>query len=137
MLADIIEQAKLLKEERKKITSLNLALVLVHDILFCSGIQAGDGPIKQAVLRHKTRLCAELQKLKIKRGVKSNEDLAQSGDVRAGRWAFGLLSDFHDLTCIALIPRYVRVNTLLWSIEEAVQHFVSKGFVLLKDEASS
>lgn len=98
MLLDVIEQAKLLKEESKKITSLNLALVLVHDILFCRGIQAGDGPIKQAVLRHKTRLYAELQKLKIKRGVKSNEDLVQTGDVRAGRWTFGLLSVFHDST---------------------------------------
>ena len=86
VLLDIIDQAKLLKEERKKLSSLNLALVLVHDVLFSSGgIQAGDGPIKQAVLRHKTRLHSELQKLKIKRGVKSNEELAQSGDSRAGQ----------------------------------------------------
>lgn len=71
-------------EERKKLTSPNLALVLVHDVLFSNGIQAGDGPIKQAVLRHKTRLHSELQKVKIKRGVKSNEELVQTGDSRAG-----------------------------------------------------
>jgi hypothetical protein len=52
VLSELIETCKLLKEE-KKITSLNLALVLVHDLLFAKGIQAGDGPIKQAVLRHK------------------------------------------------------------------------------------
>jgi putative methyltransferase len=51
-LVELVETCKLLKEERK-ITSLNLALVLIHDLLFAKGIQAGDGPIKQAVLRHK------------------------------------------------------------------------------------
>lgn len=83
-MTDIIETTKLMKEERKKITSMNLALVLVHDLLLSGGIQAGDGPIKQAILRHKTRMNGELQKIKIKRGVKSNTDLAQIGDQRAG-----------------------------------------------------
>ncbi|KAJ4480079.1 S-adenosyl-L-methionine-dependent methyltransferase [Lentinula aciculospora] len=113
VLIDLIYQANLMKEERKKLTSLNLALVLVHDLLFSHGIQAGDGPIKQAILRHKTRLHSELQKVKIKRGVRSNEELAQIGDSRA-----------------ALIPRYVRINTTLWTIQEAIQHFISKGFEL-------
>ncbi len=80
----IINEAKLLKEEKKKITSTNLALVLVHDMLLARGIQAGDGPIKQAVLRHKARLNGELQKLKIKRGYTSNDQLADNGDERAG-----------------------------------------------------
>lgn len=75
-----------MKDERKKITSLNLALVLVHDMLLSNGIQAGDGPIKQAVMRHKTRLHGEFQKIKIKRGVKSNGELARSGDQRAGQY---------------------------------------------------
>ncbi|KAE9408383.1 hypothetical protein BT96DRAFT_932616 [Gymnopus androsaceus JB14] len=112
-LIDLIEHTKLLQEECKKLTSLNLALVLVHDVLFSGGIQAGDGPIKQAVLCHKTRLSGELQKLKIKHGVKSNKDLAQTGDSRT-----------------AQIPRYVCINTVLWSFEDAIQHFVSKGFTL-------
>ncbi|KAF9266542.1 S-adenosyl-L-methionine-dependent methyltransferase [Marasmius fiardii PR-910] len=113
-LNDIIDEAKLLKEERKKLSSANLALVLVHDLLLSnSGIQAGDGPIKQAILRHKTRLKAELQKLKIKRGVASNAELANLGDSRASQ-----------------IPRYVRINTLLWSTEEAVEHYISQGFKL-------
>jgi 25S rRNA (cytosine2278-C5)-methyltransferase len=77
----------MMKEERKKLTSLNLVLLLVHDVLLSSGgIQAGDGPIKQAVLRHKTRLRSELEKLKIKRGVRDVTELAQGGDERAGEY---------------------------------------------------
>jgi putative methyltransferase len=109
-LTDVINASKLMTEERK-LTSLNLALVLVHDVLLSNGIQAGDGPLKQAILRHKTRLHSEFQRVKIKRGVKSNSELAQTGDARAAR-----------------IPRYVRVNTALWTIEEAVKSFVSQGF---------
>ncbi|KAJ7242784.1 S-adenosyl-L-methionine-dependent methyltransferase [Mycena haematopus] len=113
VLSHVIQEANLMKEERKKITSLNLALVLVHDVLLAGGIQAGDGPIKQAVLRHKTRLFGEFQKLKVKGGVKSNAEMAQSGDARA-----------------AQIPRYVRVNTMMWSLADAIKYFTSKGFVL-------
>lgn len=80
----MINASKLLKEE-KKITTLNLALVLVHDLLLSRGIQAGDGPVKQAILRHKTRLRSELQRVKIKRGVKSDHELANNGDERAGK----------------------------------------------------
>lgn len=83
VLLDIISAARILQEERK-ITSKNLALVLVHDLLFAKGIQAGDGPVKQAILKHKTRLRSELQKLKIRRGVRFNEELAQADDARAG-----------------------------------------------------
>ena len=82
-LADVIKACGLLAVE-KRITSLNLALVLVHDLLLARGVQAGDGPVKQAVLRHKTRLQGEWTKMKIKRGAKSNDDLAQVGDQRAG-----------------------------------------------------
>lgn len=57
----------------------------MHDILLSNGIQAGDGPIKQGILRHKTRLHGEFQKIKVKRGAKLNADLAQIGDTRAGR----------------------------------------------------
>lgn len=86
-LAEAIAAANLLKEE-KKITSHSLALVLVHDLLLSGGIQAGDGPVKQAILRHKTRLRSEWQRLKIKRGAKTDGEMALADDVRAGRsWA--------------------------------------------------
>ena len=78
-----MEASKLLKQERK-ITSRNLGLVLVHDLLLANGIQASEGAVKQAVLRHKVRLHSELQRIKIKRGVKSTAELARLGDERAG-----------------------------------------------------
>ncbi|KAF9648808.1 S-adenosyl-L-methionine-dependent methyltransferase [Thelephora ganbajun] len=110
VLKDVISNSKLLKEE-KKLKSENLTLVLVHDLLLANGIQAGDGPLKQAVLRHRTRLHSEFTREKIRHGARSNEELAQTGDERAGR-----------------IPRYVRVNTILWTSSEAVEYFKSKGF---------
>ncbi|KAF7312122.1 SAM-MT-RSMB-NOP domain-containing protein [Mycena indigotica] len=112
-LLEVIKAAQLMKEERKKLTSLNLALVLVHDLLLAGGIQAGDGPIKQAVLRHKARLNGELQKLKARKGVRSNADLGQSPDARA-----------------ANIPRYVRVNTNAWSLDTALEYLASQGHML-------
>ncbi|KAI0050443.1 S-adenosyl-L-methionine-dependent methyltransferase, partial [Auriscalpium vulgare] len=115
-LVDVIFAAKLLTLERK-LTSQSLALVLVHDLLLSSGIQAGDGPIKQAVLRHKTRLRSEFERIKIKRGARSNAELAQTGDSRACTWSRQ-----------ALIPRYVRVNTLKWSLDEAVKAYQAKGY---------
>jgi putative methyltransferase len=84
-LTDVINASKIMTEERK-LSSRNLTLVLVHDFLLSNGIQAGDGPLKQAILRHKTRLHSEFQRIKIKRGVKSNSELAQTGDVRAGKY---------------------------------------------------
>jgi len=84
VLLEVISKASLLKEERKLSAKKNLVLVLVHDMLLARGIQAGDGPIKQAILRHKTRLHGEFQKIKIKRGVTTNEQLAHTGDERAG-----------------------------------------------------
>ena len=83
VLSEVIDAAQLLKQERK-INSRNLALVLVHDLLLAKGIQAGDGPIKQAVLRHRTRLNSEFQRVKIKRGAKSIAELARADDTRAG-----------------------------------------------------
>ncbi|KAF8591088.1 S-adenosyl-L-methionine-dependent methyltransferase [Ramaria rubella] len=111
-LTSIIESSALLKHERKHLSSHHLTLLLIHDLLFTrGGIQASDGPTKQAVLRHKTRLQAELVKLKVKRGATSNQELASQGDSRA-----------------AQIPRYVRVNTMRWSTEEAINYLTSKGF---------
>lgn len=86
VLTNVIDMAALLQREKKHLRSKYLSLLLVHDLLFSKGgIQAGDGPIKQAVLRHKTRLQAELAKIKIKQGVTSNEDLACEADPRAGK----------------------------------------------------
>jgi putative methyltransferase len=111
-LAEVIAAANLLKQERK-ITSHSLALLLVHDLLLSGGIQAGDGPVKQALLRHKTRLRSEWQRVKIKRGAKTDGELALADDDRTAR-----------------IPRYARVNALKWTIDEAIKAIQRRGYVL-------
>jgi hypothetical protein len=74
-----------MKQERK-VNSINLALVLTHDLLLAKGgIQCGDGPLKAAILRHKTRLHGEFKRLAIKRGVASTSELAQTADERSGK----------------------------------------------------
>lgn len=62
---------------RKLKVKENLLMLLVHDYLFSSKgrIQSGKHPIKDAFLANKTRLHAELIKLKLKHQVKSVEDL--------------------------------------------------------------
>ena len=135
VLKDIITTSGFLKQERK-IKSPNLAFVLVHDLLLApGGIQASDGPIKQAVLRHKTRLHGELQKLKIKRGAKSDAELALSADDRVGE-----IRSLSSCLCLqygpAQIPRYARVNTIFWTTEEAIQCFISKGYSLTESAAN-
>ena len=60
----------------------------MHDLLLSGGVQAGDGPVKQALLRHKTRLRGEFQRVKIRRGAKSDSELALGDDVRAGTHYF-------------------------------------------------
>lgn len=82
-LKEIIKTADLLAAEKRHLTP-SLALVLVHDLLLTKkGIEAQDGPIKQAILRHKTRLQAEWIKLKVKQGALSDADMAQQ-DTREG-----------------------------------------------------
>jgi putative methyltransferase len=66
-----------------------MALVLIHDLLFTKrGIQSSDGPLKQAVMRHKARLKAELVKYKIKVGAKTDNDLVSQKVKDAGRDTF-------------------------------------------------
>ena len=56
--------------------SPSLALVLVHDLL-CSkqGIAAANGPIKDAILRHKTRLKADYVRKQLSRTHKAEGKL--------------------------------------------------------------
>ncbi|KAG8932046.1 hypothetical protein FRC02_001735 [Tulasnella sp. 418] len=112
-LLKVIETSGLLKTEKKYITSPNLAVVLVHDLLLSKGIEASDGVLKQAILRHKTRLQAEWTLLKVKKGTRSNEELAQPEDSRA-----------------RFIPRYVRINTNLWTVEGALKILATQNFEL-------
>lgn len=91
--------------------------LLVHDLLFAKGIQAADGPIKQAIFRHKTRLNAELIKVQIKRGASKKQELSLKNSLEADT------------------RRWVRINTLLSSDQEVIKILESEGYK--KVEATS
>ncbi|KAG8740795.1 hypothetical protein FRC10_003904 [Ceratobasidium sp. 414] len=115
-ILEIIGATPIMRDERRHLYSQSFAVLLVHDLLFTpGGIQAGDGPIKQAVHRHRTRLQAELAKLKIRKKVQSNKELGQPADPRA-----------------ATIPRYLRVNRNKWSTQDAINYYTSKAYTMSK-----
>ncbi len=76
-LTKIIKNSDLLKNER--MLKPNMALLLVHDLLFTKSkrINMGKTPLKEAVLRHKTRLNGEFIKLKLKYKVRSFDELIE------------------------------------------------------------
>ncbi|KAI7898382.1 S-adenosyl-L-methionine-dependent methyltransferase [Cokeromyces recurvatus] len=114
VLNEIIDATKICEIEKR--LKRSLALVLIHDLLFTKrGITVrNDVPLKQCVMRHQSRLKAELIKIKVKRGVLSNDDLVSEKVKNA-----------------VLIPRYVRVNEHKLSVEKAVQTFQKEGYVLI------
>ncbi|KAG9088280.1 hypothetical protein FRC06_002114 [Ceratobasidium sp. 370] len=115
-ILEIIGATPMMHDERRHLHSQSFAVLLVHDLLFTpGGIQMADGPIKQAVYRHRTRLQAELVKLKIRKKVQSNGELAQPDDPRA-----------------AIIPRYLRVNRNKWSPQDAANYYASKAYTVGK-----
>ncbi len=108
LLNIIIEASNLIAEE-KRLLNPSLALVLVHDIVLNrGGIQAPTGPVKQAVLRHKTRLKAEWIKTNLRTKVNAG------GNAAVNKY------------------RFVRVNTNLWTLNHALDHYQSRGFSLLQ-----
>ncbi|RUS21547.1 S-adenosyl-L-methionine-dependent methyltransferase [Endogone sp. FLAS-F59071] len=108
----VIDSSKLLQVEKK--LPRTLAFLLVHDLLFTKrGIQSSDGPLKQAILRHQTRLKAELVKTKIKLRVKRDEELV-SQKVRDA----------------VHIPRYVRVNEHRMTVDKVLEQFQKEGYIL-------
>lgn len=90
-------------------------LLMVYDLLFGRGIQCG-GPLKAMLQAHKAQLKEELAKVKAREKVTSDADLIPER-VRNG----------------VVIPRFVRVNTLLITVEEAVATLQKQGFVLRDD----
>jgi putative methyltransferase len=98
----IMKKSRLLEEERA--LKEPMALLLVHDLLFSKSgrIQMGKNPLKDSVLRHKTRLTAELTKLKLKHKVKSLEEIIDEDDTPV---------------------RWFRVNTLLSDADAVLEQF--------------
>ncbi|XP_068126200.1 28S rRNA (cytosine-C(5))-methyltransferase [Hyperolius riggenbachi] len=113
VLEEIINSSHLLKGTKK--LPLNLAKVLVYDLLFGKGLHCG-GRWKATILSNRARLQAELAKLKVKKKVSSNQDLLTSMGVTANGPA---------------LPRYVRVNTLKTSTNEVISYFKRQGYTYL------
>uniref|UniRef100_A0A8C5P628 28S rRNA (cytosine-C(5))-methyltransferase n=1 Tax=Leptobrachium leishanense TaxID=445787 RepID=A0A8C5P628_9ANUR len=113
VLEEIIENSRFLKGDVKM--TLNLAKVVVYDLLFGKGVQCG-GRLKAVVIAHRTRLRAELARLKVKKQVSNNMDLVTA----AGGSAAG-----------PAVPRYVRLNTLKITTNEAIAYFKRQGYTYL------
>ncbi len=112
VLAEIIESTKLLKQTKLR---MHLAQVLVYDLLMGQGLKCG-GSWKAMMMKHRSRLQAVLARMKVKRKVSRNEDLLPAGVQR-------LTGD--------PLPRYVRVNTLKTTVEDAVDYLKRDGFTYL------
>jgi putative methyltransferase len=118
VLEELMTTTNLMKLEQKTFrgnTHLAMCLLcLLCDQLFGpQGIQCSPGPLKEAILKHKTRLSAELTRLKVRRRVKSNEELIDPQIRKANE-------------LVRSIPRYVRVNLVVTSVDEVISHFVTK-----------
>ncbi|XP_044142978.1 28S rRNA (cytosine-C(5))-methyltransferase [Bufo gargarizans] len=113
VIEEIISSSGLICGTKK--LPMNLAKVLVYDLLFGKGLQCG-GRWKSTILAQRARLHAELAKLKVKKKVSSNQDLVTS---------MGGSSDGHSL------PRYVRINTLKTSMNDVITYFKRKGYTYL------
>ncbi|XP_074536756.1 28S rRNA (cytosine-C(5))-methyltransferase [Halichoeres trimaculatus] len=109
ILEEIIETTKLLKQTKLRIY---LAKVLVYDLLLGQGLKCG-GSWKAVMMKHRPRLQAVLARMKVKQRVSKNEELLPTSSLRlAGEQ----------------LPRYVRVNTLKTSVDDAVDYLKRDGF---------
>ncbi|CDH60592.1 s-adenosyl-l-methionine-dependentmethyltransferase [Lichtheimia corymbifera JMRC:FSU:9682] len=118
ILNELIDTTGICQKEKKHLSSRSLTQVLMHDMLFTKrGIPLSiNVPHKKAIQGHQARLKAELAKIKIKRGAKTNSDLINEKAKSA-----------------VLIPRYVRVNTHRMTMDEAIEAFKKEGYTFMQD----
>lgn len=112
VLQEIIEATRLLKQTKLQ---MHLAKVLVYDLLIGQGLKCG-GSWKAVMMKHRSRLQSELARMKVKQKVSRNEDLLPA---RVQQSAGDQL------------PRYVRVNTLKTTVDDAVDYLKRDGFSYL------
>ncbi|KAI8589434.1 S-adenosyl-L-methionine-dependent methyltransferase [Geranomyces variabilis] len=115
----IIKQTGLVEAEKQRKIRPGVILVLVYDFLFGRGLQT-TGSYKEVIMKHQTRLKAELAKLKIKRKVTDNK----------------MLIPEHIRNAIVL-PRWVRVNTLVASVDKVIGELLEMGYAEDADTESS
>ncbi|KAK1800369.1 hypothetical protein P4O66_005596, partial [Electrophorus voltai] len=109
VLQEIIETTQLLKETKLRI---NLAKVLVYDLLIGRGLKCG-GAWKAMLLKHRSRLQAALARMKVKHKVSRHQDL---------------LPPSVQHTSGVGVPRYVRVNTLKTTVEDVIDYLKREGY---------
>ncbi|KAI4824433.1 hypothetical protein KUCAC02_012944 [Chaenocephalus aceratus] len=112
VLEEIIVSSKLLKQTKMR---MNLAKVLVFDLLIGQGLKCG-GAWKTMMLKHRARLQSVLARMKVKQKVSKNEDLLPASVKQ-------VLAEN--------LPRYVRVNTVKTTVEDAVDYLKRDGFSYL------
>lgn len=110
ILMEIINKTKLM--QGTNLTKYE-ALVLSHDFLLGRGVQCG-GRYKKIIHSRKSQLNSALTMMKVKRKVKSNKELIQE-----------------NLKDSVILPKYLRINTLLTSKEDAVEYFKKIGYNLV------
>ncbi len=116
VLEEVIETTKLLKQTKLK---MHMAKVLVYDLLIGQGLKCG-GSWKTMMMKHRPRLQAALARMKVKQKVSKNEDLLPANvQEPAGNQ----------------LPRYVRVNTLKTTVEDAVDYLKRDGLAYLGQAA--
>ncbi|XP_076472389.1 28S rRNA (cytosine-C(5))-methyltransferase-like [Babylonia areolata] len=112
VLTTILKRSCSLQQEDSLQGQGHLATVLLYEHLVGKGLGRA-GPIRTCILKHKKEIQEKCQELLEERGVTSLADLLSS-------------------QCQALnklpIPRYVRVNLLKTTVEEAVAAFTEEGW---------
>uniref|UniRef100_A0A1A8CYQ7 NOP2/Sun domain family, member 5 n=1 Tax=Nothobranchius kadleci TaxID=1051664 RepID=A0A1A8CYQ7_NOTKA len=109
VLEEIIVSTKLLKHTKLK---MHLAKVLVYDLLMGQGLKCG-GSWKATMMKHRSRLQAQLARMKVKQKVSRNQDLLPVSAQQSAK---------------DQLPRYVRVNTLKTTVEDVVDYLKRDGF---------
>lgn len=118
VLSDILDSTQLLSLERSLHQDRTLALILLHDHVFNPrGIQCG-GAWKALLRRHKARIASELVCWQLRHrarhattGPTTSTVDAIKAHVKAARGQ------------TVILPRYVRVNLALTTVEKVLDHF--------------
>lgn len=109
----IMKKTKIMELEKKSKIPEPVFILMIHDLLFSKSkrIQSKQHPWKEAVIRNKIRLEAELARLKIKHGVKSLEELIEDDDTPV-RWFRTNLLKASTESLLRELPHLRRVNSI-------------------------